>query len=311
MNRYVHGILVGAAGCGLVWLAARASHYGWTLFLILPTVMGFGAALNNSRPSAARLGNYLSISLLPLGAAAAMLLMFNIEGAICIAMAAPIAIPLALLGGYFAWLTDGKPATPMVGSCVFVLVPLSFLLGPHGPSHQMFRVTTSIVVNARPALVWKHVVSFPDLAAPVETAFRAGIAFPLRTEIDGSGVDADRRCVLSTGTMTEKVTVWEPNKMLRFAVTSTPPPMKEMTFWQKLDAPHLHGFYQSSQGEFALTALPGGRTRVDGTSWYRHGLEPAQYWRLWTDYIVHKVHRRVLDNVKRLAEDDRALLSRR
>ena len=80
--------------------------------------------------------------------------------------------------------------------------------------------------------------------------------------------------------------------------------MRELTPWPNFDPPHLHGFYESRQGEFQLTALPGNRTRVDGTSWYQHGLEPAQYWRLWSDYVVHQVHHRVLEHVKRLAEQD-------
>jgi hypothetical protein len=44
---------------------------------------------------------------------------------------------------------------------------------------------------------------------------------------------------------------------------------------------------------------------IEGTSWYSHGLEPAEYWRLWTDYIVHGVHRRVLEHIKAMAEADR------
>jgi hypothetical protein len=29
---------------------------------------------------------------------------------------------------------------------------------------------------------------------------------------------------------------------------------------------------------------------------------PAAYWHLWSDYIIHRIHGRVLDHIKTLAE---------
>jgi len=54
-------------------------------------------------------------------------------------------------------------------------------------------------------------------------------------------------------------------------------------------------------GEFLPTPLPGGRTRLQGTTWYRR-MWPAGYWRLWCDAVVHRIHLRVLRHIKRLAE---------
>ncbi len=165
-------------------------------------------------------------------------------------------------------------------------------------------MTTSIVVNAPPEVVWRRVVDFPEIADPPGLLFRAGVAYPIRSDIAGFGVGASRQCVLSTGVIKETVTAWDPPRLLRFRVDSTPPAMHELSPWAHIDPPHLHGFYESRQGEFLLTALPGGRTLVAGTSWYSHGLQPAQYWRLWSDYVVHGVHRRVLEHIKALAERD-------
>jgi hypothetical protein len=62
------------------------------------------------------------------------------------------------------------------------------------------------------------------------------------------------------------------------------------------------GADRSAGGQFLLTPLPGGRTRLEGTTWYRHGLAPAEYWRLWSDEIIHKIHMRVLKHIKEEAE---------
>jgi hypothetical protein len=58
----------------------------------------------------------------------------------------------------------------------------------------------------------------------------------------------------------------------------------------------------SEQGQFLLTALPNGGTRVEGTTWYRDAIWPAAYWRLWSDYVIHRIHLRVLEHIRTQAE---------
>ncbi|MBV9083562.1 MAG: hypothetical protein JOZ62_12860 [Acidobacteriaceae bacterium] len=132
---------------------------------------------------------------------------------------------------------------------------------------------------------------------------RTGIAFPERTRIKGHGVGATRYCDLSTGPVIERVTFWDEPRMLRFTVISTPPSMRETGLYGPVESKHLNGYFVSKQGQFTLTPLPGGRTLVKGTSWYQHGLWPAEYWRWWCDAIVHRTHRIVLQHIRKLSED--------
>ena len=70
------------------------------------------------------------------------------------------------------------------------------------------------------------------------------------------------------------------------------------------DAPHLTEGWVSRRGEIRLIALPGGRTRLQGTTWYEMHMAPQLYWGLWSDAFIHGIHRRVLEHVGRLAETD-------
>jgi hypothetical protein len=70
--------------------------------------------------------------------------------------------------------------------------------------------------------------------------------------------------------------------------------------------PHLDHYLQSRQGEFLLERLPDGRTKLIGTTWYSNRMWPAAYWHLWSDYIIHRIHGRVLDHIKTLAEESAA-----
>jgi hypothetical protein len=281
-----------------IWLP----KYGYVMFLFLPFNMGLAAAIVDSWSERRSMWDCVIAATIPIVIFAALLLALGIEGLICIVMAVPVALPPAFLGAFAGFCFQRHRTGPAITAAMVILAPVSLLFGPGGPGHQMDTVTTSIVINAPAATVWKYVASFPELAPPRELLFRAGVAYPVATRIDGEGMGAARQCVLSTGVMTERVTAWEPGRLLRFEVLSTPPAMKELSPWPNLDPPHLHGFYVSKQGEFRLTPLPGERTLLEGQSWYRHGLEPVNYWNLWTGYIVHRIHIRILRHIKELSE---------
>jgi hypothetical protein len=86
--------------------------------------------------------------------------------------------------------------------------------------------------------------------------------------------------------------------------------MREWSPYGEVSPKHLRGYMVSKEGQFRLIPLGPNRTRVEGTSWYQHGLWPAPYWRLWSDAIVRRIHMRVLENVRVLAEADAANLQR-
>lgn len=78
--------------------------------------------------------------------------------------------------------------------------------------------------------------------------------------------------------------------------------MRELSVWDEVDAPHLHGFMRSKRGEFRLVALPGARTRLEGSTFYELEIYPELYWKVLTDQIVHTVHLRVLHHIRALSE---------
>jgi hypothetical protein len=226
-----------------------------------------------------------------------------IEGLVCLIMAAPLAFPLAAFGGFCAhkaqkslWFQSDAP----------VILSLLVLLAPgiqaieHAASRPapVFVVRTSLDIAAPPDRVWQQVIAFTQIPEPTEWMFRAGIAYPIRAEMHGAGVGAVRHCVFSTGAFVEPIEVWDEPHLLKFSVISNPAPMEEWTPYSRIDTPHLHGFLVSEGGQFLLTPLPNGGTRLEGTTWYQHGLWPSQYWRLWSDEIIHKIHLRVLRHIR-------------
>jgi hypothetical protein len=162
-------------------------------------------------------------------------------------------------------------------------------------------VVSSIQIDAPPHVVWKNVIEFPQLDEPEDFIFKTGIAYPINARIKGNGVGATRHCNFTTGSFVEPITVWDEPRLLKFAVVEQPQPMKELSFWD-VDAPHLHDYFVSKQGQFRLTRLPNGKTLLEGTTWYYHNIKLAVYWQLWSNYIIHKIHNRVLMHIKKNSE---------
>jgi hypothetical protein len=272
--------------------------------------MGFFGALIHGAAHPRRVGESLSVAVLAVTLTGALFLAVAFEGAICLLMAAPLALVLAALGALagHAVLLAARPGVPPQLFCVPVLaVPLmAGVEHMHPTPAPLLRVVTQIEVKAPIENVWKHVVEFTELPPPKEFLFKLGIAYPLRAEIRGHGPGAVRHCIFSTGPFVEPIEVWDQPRLLKFSVTSNPAPMEEWTPYRQIHPPHLKGFLVSEKGQFQLTPLPGGRTFLEGTTWYRHNMWPVRYWRLWSDFIIHTIHQRVLDHVKRLSEVERS-----
>jgi hypothetical protein len=89
-----------------------------------------------------------------------------------------------------------------------------------------------------------------------------------------------------------------PGKRLAFDVASSPDPMHELSPYKNLSSPHLHGYLLSRRGEFRLIELPGQRTRLEGSTWYEVEMAPEGYWQIWSDFLIHRIHTRVLEHIK-------------
>jgi uncharacterized membrane protein YhaH (DUF805 family) len=287
-----------AIGFHVYWLR----QYGTGLFLGAPVVMGAVSAYLLNRRRMFSLPVTISVSMMATVLSGTSVLFFGIEGVVCLMMAAPVALVGSVLGalvghvvashrvaGYQAWLV------------VLGLPLLSGFDAQHGAPGR-WQVDSSIEIDTTPVRVWPHVIGFTDLPPPSEFVLATGLAYPQGAHIEGSGVGSVRYCEFSTGPFVEPITRWEPPSRLSFDVAQQPVPMREWSPYREVHPPHLDGYFRSVAGEFRLTPLPGGRTRLEGTTWYELDLAPASYWTIWSDMLIHAIHLRVLEHIKHLAE---------
>lgn len=277
-------------------------QYGWGLFVGLPFCLGLTSSLIYSYHKPRSLSACITVALLSLGFVFLGLLVFAFEGVVCLFMAAPIAGVIAVFGALLGYgIRDAATDydTSKIFPAILLLMPAVLGVEKAAPATaQTFAVRTTIEVDAPPQEVWKNVVAFAQIPEPEEWYFRAGIAYPIRAWIHGSGTGAVRHCVFSTGEFVEPIVIWDEPELLRFSVTANPAPMEEYTFYAHIHPPHLAHFLESQGGQFLLTPLPGNRTRLEGTTWYQHHMWPAFYWEWWSDFLIHRIHLRVLNHVR-------------
>jgi hypothetical protein len=302
-------LLVSAAGGAAVGVAMMLEsvmllgRYGGNLFVGAPFCMGAVTGYLYNRGHARTLLATLGASQVGLLMLAGALILGALEGAVCVAMVYPLAAVICALGGVVGRLLALVP-TARAAHLTMMLLAWPLLTGAEAmrrdtPLHE---VRSAIEIDAPPAAVWPHVIGFTEMPPPSELVFRLGIAYPQRARIEGRGVGAVRRCEFSTGAFVEPITAWEEPARLSFDVVSQPPPMHEWSPYEHVHAPHLVGNMRSKRGEFRLVPLPGGRTRLEGSTWYELEMYPQAYWILWSDALVHSIHARVLRHIKTTVE---------
>lgn len=297
------GLTVLLAGLLTVWGIYGVGEYGMALFVLTPIFLGIAPVIIYGIKKSVTYNQALQLGFLSLFGYVLGLMVFAIEGLICIVMMLPLGCLLTWLGialGYAIVRKSSKNASAAMWMLLIAIPITSYL--EKDSELPLHKVITSIEIEASPQTVWENLIEFPVMDEPEEFIFKTGIAYPIDSNIEGTGVGAVRYCNFTTGSFVEPITIWDEPNLLQFDVLEQPAPMKEISFWD-ISAPHLNDYFMSKKGQFKLIELPNGNTLLEGITWYEHRIKPAIYWKLWSDQIIHKIHHRVLTHIKKTAEN--------
>ncbi len=127
------------------------------------------------------------------------LLLLGQEGAICLFMAAPIALGIGLVGAFLGYHIQPHapdkpgplPQLPAMFVGLGLLLPaFIFLEAASAKSLPVYKVSTTVDVAAPPQVVWQHVVAFSPLPEPIDRPqdwlFNMGVVYPKCSRISGS-----------------------------------------------------------------------------------------------------------------------------
>ena len=274
--------------------------YGWSVFLFIPFLLGFLPPYISGKKIEITKSTAYKLSFIALGLASFALLVFAIEGLICLLMASPLLILAVWLGSYLGYKSSNSNfMDPTNTTIVLVALSLGFMSFDYfNKPKDLIPVKTKIIVNASIEKVWTNVVTFDKIDEPTDWIFKTGIAYPTDATIVGQGVGAVRYCNFTTGSFIEPITTWNEPNLLQFDVREQPVPMNELNPFWEVHPPHLDGYFKSYKGQFKLTKISENQTELEGTTWYKVDIYPEIYWKGWSDFIVHRIHERVLNHIK-------------
>lgn len=277
--------------------------YGWTVFCLVPFFSGLTTTIITSYYEKLTIKRAIGNSLFAFFVCSVFLLIFAIEGIICILMAAPLAIPFIIAGTFVGYAIQNRKATRIKLIILYTIVVPSLLAFENhiDTKPTVYPIITSVEIDAPIEQVWANVIAFPEMEAPTEFLFKTGIAYPKNATIKGHGVGAIRYCNFSTGSFVEPITKWEAPTLLAFSVKEQPIPMKEISMYD-INPAHLHEYFVSQKGQFKLIKISENKTLLEGTTWYYNKIQPEGYWQVWSKYIIHKIHNRVLLHIKKNSE---------
>lgn len=278
--------------------------YGYGIFLLSPfwigAVTGFFANFNRDITGGETCRLVAATSFmggLALVAAA-------LEGIVCIIMAAPLGIGVAIVGGLLGreLARSGRTSGGRMASSVAIL-PIVFAIEAAFPPLARFDTMQTIEVRASTDRVWKAIVQMETIEEPISLAHRLGLAYPLRGRVFGAGVGALRYGDFSTGTAIERVTEWQEKRKLAFVVLKDIPGLRELSPYRHVHAPHVHGYFTTRETSFELIEKPGGITEIVERTSHELKLDPALYWLPFARYMVDQNNARVLRHIKQQAEN--------
>ncbi|MDB4297570.1 hypothetical protein N9901_02320 [Flavobacteriaceae bacterium] len=280
------------------------TDYGYTIFCLSPILLGFIPPYIYGKKQTITKTQSYSLSFLTLTIICFGLLIFAIEGLICIAMSLPLAIPLIFLGSYWGFKINEKkwinPTNTKIGIILLCLTSVGF--DSIKNNEILIPVQTTVIVNAPIQKVWINVVTFGKIKEPTDWIFKTGISCPTDATIKGTGVGAIRYCNFTTGSFIEPITMWNEPELLQFNVTQQPIPMNEMNPFWDIQPPHLKNHFLSKRGQFKLIKKNEKQTELEGTTFYELHILPKKYWKIWSDFIIHRIHKRVLNHIKTESE---------
>jgi uncharacterized membrane protein (DUF485 family) len=282
--------------------AVTFGAYGWGLFVMTPFLVGIttGYLVNSETDLGSSRTMKLAIASAGLGSLA--LVVLALEGIICILLAAPLAVPIVMLGaalGRGVAIARHNRRNPIASVAV---LPMIFMLEAAIPPEAPIATQFEIEIGAAPDIVWQALTSPESIGVAPGLPALAGLAYPMSGKLEGEGVGAKRIGAFSTGTATEVVTEWKRDRVLAFRVEHQPPAMEEMSPYRRVHAPHVQGYFLTGETRFDLMPIGSNRTLLRVSSEHKLRIDPVPYWEPIARLAIRQNVGRVLEDIKEKSE---------
>lgn len=281
-------------------------EYGTTLFFSIPATIGFLIGYSRIYNSDEKRDRTLKkaiksfcITLLIIAGLSGLLIEIGVEGAICILMAYPfLIIPVfsAFLIGNYVGKTDRKNKMNSLAIVVlFLLNPISYIFDSYTKPIEDV-VITEYIIKKSPAEVWDSLTSEIIFKKKLGLLFAKGVSHPKQL-IFNNTIKPNFICYTNNDTITLDILKMNSIKNIKFKLREQTIPMKEISPYNSINAKHLHNYFNVNYGEILLKPISKNKTKLIAITSYNYKIAPKWYWKLWSNYIINKMHLHVLKSL--------------
>lgn len=242
---------------------------GTSLFLLVPVAAGLAAGLITRSDRGLALALLFTFIISNL-----VLILFKVEGYVCVILSAPIVIAGLGLGGCigqpirkYVFDRDKAPKTARLMIIVLLPVLLSGANQLERAAYDFVRtetITSTTLLDAPPEQVWNSIKRVDRIDLPRPFLLRIGLPVPVSCALEDERTGAERTCYFDSGYIKETITEWKPPLSLKMNITDAQVPGRD---WL--------GFQSAS---YELREQDGGTLLIRETTIVSR-LLPAWYWR--------------------------------
>lgn len=318
-NPFTRSLML-AAGCGILYgfvtqLIARTMVKGSqqlsatymvmsaAYVFVLPAVIGMVHVYIRSRATELSYVRAIFEPMLPSALCLVLSLAIHWEGTICLAMALPVMLVLAALGGVIMrFVLNHKSKNLVFATFVFLPIPLSLAEQAVPLPQEMQTVSNEIRIKASPVTVWKKIVRVEKITEPQSSFFFSmGFPRPVEAILSGDGVGQTRLATFERGLQfVETVTAWRENEELAFTIKADP----KMTPLTTLDEHVTVGgaFFDVLSGTYEIERISDSEVKLKLYSRHRISTHFNFYARIWSRYLMGEIQSNILRVIKKRSE---------
>jgi len=269
-----------------------------------PFVVGAISVYVASRNSPLTLWTQLAVSTSSMFFFLLCMMLFLLEGAICIVMASPIFFGASIVGGISMGLALKVAPVNKITVNGLLLLPLA--LGTFESSLDTKAVEATVesaaVVDAQPEIVFDQLINVSNIRKD-EPGFSymrlIGLPRPLEASMSGKGVGAVRTSEKGIR-FEERTSRWETPYHLHYEFEFSPGSIPPGALDEHV---RIGGrYFEVVRGGYDVVAGRDGRSKLVLKTTYRNKSRLNTYGNLWADFALDDFHRSVLQLMKRRAE---------
>jgi hypothetical protein len=268
---------------GFTFFLAEITFYGWTMFIILPMIVGLSAGFLPSK----KYGMYgVYIGLVTFFA---LLLLGRFEGLACLLYTMPVALLTIALGAFIAEIIK-QSRKGGSNTLRLYLIPVSIFIASAsienhiGSTKEEDSVSTSVFLPYKADEVWDKIKSVDTLDTDKPLWLKIGLPVPQKCILEEEKLGAQRICIFEGGRIEEEITEIRKPEILKMKVTK-----------YELTGRHWLHFKDAI---YTFKEVTGG-TIITRTTTYYSELKPRFYWRLCEHSAIKSEHEYVLNNLEK------------